>query len=147
MDQLWVGASLSTKQTMTMIIFTMRTDKPEAEIGLYEDSKQLVYQTWTAHRELAETLHGKVKDMLVLQHKDWSDIQGIVVFKGPGSFTGLRIGLSVGNALAQANNMPIVSESGERWINEGIERLLKGENQKIVIPEYGGEVFTTQQKK
>jgi hypothetical protein len=46
-----------------MITLTVRTDKPEAEVGLYKDNEQLAYISWQAHRELAETLHGKIRDL------------------------------------------------------------------------------------
>jgi hypothetical protein len=46
-----------------MIILTIRTDKPEAEIGLYDDEKQIIYETWQAHRQLAETIHLKIKEL------------------------------------------------------------------------------------
>lgn len=102
-----------------MLIFTLRTDNPEAEIGLYDDATQLAYETWTAHRQLAETIHARVKTMLDGQDKDWHDIKSIVVFQGPGSFTGLRIGLTVANALAQGLNVPIVATQNPRWIETG----------------------------
>jgi tRNA threonylcarbamoyladenosine biosynthesis protein TsaB len=130
-----------------MIILTIRTDKPEAEIGLYEDSKKLAYEIWEAHRQLAETLHTKLKALLASQKKDWNDIEGIVCFKGPGSFTGLRIGLTVGNALANSLKVPIVSSLGEAWIAEGQERLGAGEDETTAMPEYGGEIFITQPRK
>ena len=74
-----------------MIILTIRTDNPEAEIGLYENEKQLAYKTWQAHRSLAETIHIKIKELLNEANKSLDDIEGIACFKGPGSFTGLRI--------------------------------------------------------
>jgi hypothetical protein len=43
-----------------MLIITLRTDKPDAEIGLFDSSRQLDYYTWQAHRQLAETLHTKL---------------------------------------------------------------------------------------
>jgi tRNA A37 threonylcarbamoyladenosine modification protein TsaB len=87
-----------------MIILTLRTDKTEAEIGLYDNEKQLAYEIWYAHRELAETIHKKLAEILDKASKELNDIGGVVCFKGPGSFTGLRIGLTVGNALARAGN-------------------------------------------
>lgn len=39
---------------------------------------------------------------------DWHSINGIAVSIGPGSFTGLRIGLSVGKGLAYASGIPLV---------------------------------------
>jgi len=130
-----------------MIILTLRTDKPESEIGLYDNEAKLAHETWEAHRQLAETLHIKIKAMLESCQKDWQDVSGIVVFVGPGSFTGLRIGLSTVNALAYANGIPIVGTSGDGWTVEGLALLKEGKNQKQVIPTYGSEAHITTPKK
>lgn len=130
-----------------MIILTLRTDKPEAEIALIDGDKVLEQKTWLAHRQLAETLHSVIKETLQKQGKEWDEIQGIVVYKGPGSFTGLRIGLSVANALAFGVGASIVGQTGDDWRKEGIKELLAGQNQKQVLPEYGADVHITQQKK
>ena len=130
-----------------MIILTIRTDKPEAELGLYDDQSQVTYQTWQAHRQLAETIHTKIAGLLESQAKSLGDIQGIVVFQGPGSFTGLRIGLTVANATAYAQGIPIVASQGEDWLLAGIARLSAGDNDRIALPEYGAEANITVQKK
>lgn len=129
-----------------MLILTLRTDKPESEIGLYDGDKKITYETWTAHRQLAETLHTKIRELLSGQGKDWSDIEGLVVYRGPGSFTGLRIGISVANALADSYVAPIVGTTGQDWLGDGLERLTRGDNDQRVMPEYGGEIFTTSAK-
>lgn len=102
---------------------------------------------WEANRELAKGLLGYIQNHLNEQGKDWTGISGIVVFKGPGSFTGLRIGLTVLNTLADARQIPIVGETGDHWQRAGLKRLEAGENDKIVLPEYGGEAHITQPKK
>ncbi len=130
-----------------MIILTIRTDKPEAEVGLYQDEKQLGYETWQAHRQLAETIHIKIRDLLRSQSRDWQSIEGLVAFKGPGSFTGLRIGITVANAIAYAQNIPIVATMGDGWIAEGVKNLLSGENDTIAMPEYGAEANTTKPRR
>ena len=129
-----------------MLILTIRTDKPEAEIGLFEEERELKYEQWQAHRELAETIHTKIDELLKAQQKELKGIAGIVVFRGPGSFTGLRIGITVANALADAIGIPIVSETDDEWIAKGIARLRKGENETIALPEYGSEPNITQPK-
>jgi tRNA threonylcarbamoyladenosine biosynthesis protein TsaB len=129
-----------------MLILTLRTDKPEAEIGLFEDETQLEYEFWQAHRELAETIHKKIAALLKSQANQLADVQGIVVFKGPGSFTGLRIGTTVANAFANSLQIPIVAAQGEDWIENGIKQLQKGENETIALPEYGGEPNITSPK-
>lgn len=129
-----------------MIILTIRTDKQEAELGLFDDERQLAYEKWQAHRQLAETLHAKLRQLLESQALTLRQIQGIVVYEGPGSFTGLRIGLSAANALAYSLNIPIVAES-EDWIGHGIKRLLAGETDKVALPEYGQPANITSPKK
>lgn len=130
-----------------MNILTIRTDKPESEIGLYENESQITYEVWEAHRQLAETLHGKIDEVLASQGKSLSDIEGIVCYKGPGSFTGLRIGLSVANALAYSLQVPILGVEGEEeWIDRGIKSLLSGNNDQAVLPEYGAPVHITKPK-
>jgi tRNA threonylcarbamoyladenosine biosynthesis protein TsaB len=130
-----------------MIILTIRTDKPEAEIGLYENEQQLVYEIWQAHRSLAETIHLKLKEMLNKLDKSLENMEGIVCFKGPGSFTGLRIGLTVANALAYAQNIPIVARQDPDWLEQGIKDLVAGKNDKIALPEYGAAAKTTRPRK
>jgi tRNA threonylcarbamoyladenosine biosynthesis protein TsaB len=130
-----------------MIILTLRTDKPEAEVGVYEDSQQMAYVTWEAHRLLAETLHEKIMAALTEKNLSLTSIQGVVLFAGPGSFTGLRIGASVANGLAYSLNVPIISSKGERWLSDGCERLLREEDDQVVLPEYGGEVHVSLPKK
>lgn len=130
------------------MILTIRTDKPEAEIGLFDvDGNKLAYETWTAHRQLAETIHQKVHELLKSQGKDWADLSGVVVFAGPGSFTGLRIGVSVANALGYGLQIPVVASKEENWQSSGFEKLKDLASFKPIEPEYGAPVFTTQPKK
>ena len=130
-----------------MLILTIRTDKPEAELGLFDGGTKLAYSVWPAHRQLAETIHMKIKELLESQGYGLKDLEGIAAFKGPGSFTGLRIGLSVANTLADSLGLPIVSETGKRWVYTACERLVGGENERIILPEYGAEPHITKPRK
>jgi tRNA threonylcarbamoyladenosine biosynthesis protein TsaB len=131
-----------------MIVLTLRTDNPQAEVGLYKNEKQLAYHSWEAHRMLAETLHESIDELLRSADKTLKDVQGIVCYQGPGSFTGLRIGISVANALAYSFNVPIVGVSGDdNWLQKGLQAVLNGKNQQIVIPEYGAPVQITVRRK
>ena len=130
-----------------MLVLTIRTDKPEAEIGVYENKKQLAYETWGAHRQLAETIHTKIEKLLMSRQKDWPNIQGIICFQGPGSFTGLRIGLTVGNTLSYGLQVPIVATIGEDWVQKGLAKLQGGKNDQLVLPEYGSPPHITMPKK
>ncbi len=102
---------------------------------------------WQAGRELARDMLGYLRDRLAEHGKAFADIQGIGVFRGPGSYTGLRIGLTVLNTLASAQRIPIVGATGDGWEAEALRRLAHGEDDKIVLPEYGGEAHITKPKK
>jgi tRNA threonylcarbamoyladenosine biosynthesis protein TsaB len=130
-----------------MLTLTIRTDNPEAEVGLFDNDAKLDYQTWQAHRELSVTLHRKVADMLKNQGKELKDVQGIVCFEGPGSFTGLRIGLTVANALAYGLHIPIVATRDEDWIQVGLNRIKSGDDDRIALPHYGAPVHITAPRK
>ena len=130
-----------------MLILALRTDKAASEIGLYENDKELAYEVWQAHRQLAETIHNKIKTLLNQNGKAWSDIEGILVYRGPGSFTGLRIGLSVANALAASLNIPINGQGGDDWLQAGFKDLQTSKANRLVMPEYGSEVHTTTPRK
>lgn len=130
-----------------MMLVVLRTDKPEAELGLYDGATQLVYVKWLAHRQLAETIHKKIKALLDAHGKELGMIEGVLVFQGPGSFTGLRIGLTVANALAYGLGVPIVGAQDPEWIVRGTQRLLNGETDGQVVPIYGADVHITPQKK
>ena len=102
---------------------------------------------WYAHRQLAETIHQQMRDLLASQNHQLHDLQGLIFFKGPGSFTGLRIGASVANALSDALQIPIVGTQGDDWVSEGVHLLQSEKNHKVVVPEYGAPARTTVQKK
>jgi tRNA threonylcarbamoyladenosine biosynthesis protein TsaB len=129
-----------------MLILTIRTDKPEAEIGLYTGSNQLAYETWEAHRKLAETLHAEIRNLLAGQNKQLNDLKGIACYSGPGSFTGLRIGITTGNALAYALEVPIAATTGSDWQDDAIGLLENGEGDTAALPEYGAPVHITPPK-
>lgn len=130
-----------------MIILTIRTDKPEAEVGLYDNDKKCAYETWHGHRELSATLQRKIDQLLHDHNKSLDGLEGIVVFAGPGSFTGLRIGISVANTLAYSFSVPVIATGGEDWIADGVQSLQAGYSRTIALPEYGSPAHTTQQKK
>lgn len=129
------------------MILTIRTDKPESELGLYGlNGQKLKYEIWQAHRQLSETILTKIEDLMRSQNLTYDDLTVLIFYKGPGSFTGLRIGASVANAIAYAQGINSVAKTGENWIVEGLESLTNGQTENLV-PFYGSDPHITQQKK
>jgi tRNA threonylcarbamoyladenosine biosynthesis protein TsaB len=129
------------------MILAIRTDKPVSELYLCKDTDIIATYEWEAHRQLADTIHTKIEELLGANTLTWNDISGLVVFRGPGSFTGLRIGITVANTIAYAQNVPIIGTEGDTWLQDGLLQLQNATDNKIVLPEYGGSINITTPKK
>ena len=88
---------------------------------------------WQSGRDLAENLHAFIRDKLAENNASWQDLTEITFMSGPGSFTGLRIGAAIVNALASELNIPLYNHHGEKV--------------DIIIPDYGRPANITTQKK
>jgi tRNA threonylcarbamoyladenosine biosynthesis protein TsaB len=115
-------------------------------MSLIDGEHQYDY-TWEANRTLARDMLAYLRDSLAEHGATFDDISGIGVFRGPGSFTGLRIGLTVLNTIATDQNVPIVGSTDDDWRAVCETRLQHGENDQIVLPEYGGDAHVTAPRK
>lgn len=66
------------------------------------DSQEYVREYQSPHQQ---DIIGAINEALKEQNMAWSDISEIEVNPGPGSFTGIRVGIAVANALAFANRI------------------------------------------
>jgi len=129
------------------MILLLDTSTPICRFALFNEEQFVIDDQWEVGRGLAEGLLGYIVQRLETIGKSWSDISGIGVYKGPGSFTGLRIGLAVLNTLADDRRVPIVGETGDGWRDTAIRRLVSGENEQVILPLYGREANITKPRK
>ncbi len=59
----------------------------------------------------SQTLFPHIQSLLDRHHLTWQDLGGIAVTSGPGSFTGVRVGLTAAKGLAEATNTKVVAVS------------------------------------
>jgi tRNA threonylcarbamoyladenosine biosynthesis protein TsaB len=69
------------------------------------DQKELAGRSYSA------TLVAAVGELLVAHSARLRDLRSIVVVKGPGSFTGVRVGLSAVKGLAEGSGVPVLAVS------------------------------------
>ena len=75
-----------------------------------EDLKILATAT-LAVRTYSARLIPEIAGLLASQSATMADVEAIVVVNGPGSFTGIRIGLSTAKGLAEAAGTPLIAVS------------------------------------
>lgn len=123
----------------------IRSDKPEAEIYLLSaDGAIQAQHCWSAGRTLARDLPGAIDELV---GGDYGRLWGVIAFQGSGSFTGLRIGITVANAIAYGRTLPIVGTAGDSWLAKGAQSLAAGHSDRIVLPVYGAPPHITPAQK
>jgi tRNA threonylcarbamoyladenosine biosynthesis protein TsaB len=99
------------------MILAIRTDSPLAELYLVGSTGQILGQhEFQADRKLASMLNREV-DRFLSSEGGFAALEGVAYFSGSGSFTGLRIGASVANALGYSLGIPVGKVSGKDWID------------------------------
>ncbi|MEK7447683.1 MAG: tRNA (adenosine(37)-N6)-threonylcarbamoyltransferase complex dimerization subunit type 1 TsaB [Patescibacteria group bacterium] len=83
----------------TLVIDT--SDKT-ARFGLFKDDNLTDKLEWKAHKELSKTFYLKLDELLGRNKLKYNDLDSIIVVCGPGSFTGLRIGIVIVNTFSYA---------------------------------------------
>lgn len=132
------------------MILAIKTAGPTTELQLLAPdqtapapSETPATLVWESGRELAGRLLARLTDFLGAHDAGLTDLTGIVIFSGPGSFTSLRIGHSVANALADSLNLPVAAAGGENWIAEACHELSTQPSGRPVLPDYGSEAHIT----
>ena len=129
------------------MILAIRTDKPEAELYLFNSQGIKIDEIiWMAHRQLSETIHKQIDVLLERNNGSLASLESILFYEGPGSYTGLRIGASVVNALAQSLDLTVSQSGSQEWLQESLAKLSKGAA-RTVVPVYGAPALTTEPRK
>lgn len=128
------------------MILGIKTADLVAELVLF-DGFFKAHDMWQTDRDMATGLLSRIESLLEKNHLTWVQLSGVVAYKGPGSFTSLRIGLTTANSIAFSLDLPIVGMTGDEWLADGVTRLKSGENDVSVLPEYGAEPRITSPRK
>lgn len=94
-----------------MIVLSMDSSSLVTTVALLRDEHILGEITINFKREHSVILMEKVEELLNDCEVDISEVDGFIVSKGPGSFTGLRIGMATVKGLSIGSNKPYVSIS------------------------------------
>lgn len=94
-----------------MIVLSMDSSSLVTTVALLKDEHLLGEFTLNFKREHSVILMEKIEMLLNDCNIDISEVDGFVLSKGPGSFTGLRIGMATVKGLSMGSNKPYLSIS------------------------------------
>ncbi len=95
-----------------MILFLDTTDKLKVKVGLKKDN-QMIMEMSEDNEYGSQVLLPLIEKLLDKNNLEKKDLSGIEVNTGPGSFTGIRVGVSVANALGFSLGIPVNGEKIE----------------------------------
>ena len=94
------------------IILTLDTSTKNCSVALFENEKFLALKEYYSDDySHAEQLTLFVEDVIKSANLTLKEIEAIAISKGPGSYTGLRIGTSTAKGLCYALDIPLISIS------------------------------------
>ena len=93
------------------LILHIETATDICSVALSEGTRQLSLVESGQERSHATLLNSFIRQSVEKAGKKLKDLEAVAVSKGPGSYTGLRIGVSTAKGLAYALEIPLLSTS------------------------------------
>jgi tRNA threonylcarbamoyl adenosine modification protein YeaZ len=91
-----------------VLVLGIETSSPIGSVALVEDGRLLAEASHDTPNSHGERLLGLIEELFVRTGRERRDLDRIAVGRGPGAFTGLRIGLSLAQGIAQGLSIPAV---------------------------------------
>jgi tRNA threonylcarbamoyladenosine biosynthesis protein TsaB len=112
------------------LILNIETTTTNCSVSLSKEGETLVLkEDYSTNYSHAESLHVFIDNVVKSAKIKLSEIDAIAVSKGPGSYTGLRIGVSAAKGLCFALDIPLISVS----TLESLSQQVKIDN-GIIVP-------------
>ena len=111
-----------------MLMLSLETSAKAVSVCLTRDGERLAESFQRTALTHSATLLPMVRDLLRNAGVDKKELDAVAVAQGPGSFTGIRIGVSTAKGLCWGLDVPAVGVStleSMAWLSEGVgEELL-----------------------
>lgn len=91
------------------IILQIETSTTNCSVAISKKGGTIAVKEISDGYSHAENLHVFIKDILAESKLKYSDLNAIAVSKGPGSYTGLRIGVSTAKGLCFSLDLPLIA--------------------------------------
>ena len=102
--------------------------------GVYEDGKELGYELSLEKKTHSETFMPLVMRVCEKSGLKIADMDALAVTTGPGSFTGIRIGLSAVKGMALAAGLNVIPVSSLKALAMSVENVASDPYDTIIVP-------------
>jgi tRNA threonylcarbamoyladenosine biosynthesis protein TsaB len=88
---------------------TLSTSTAQGSLVLSREGEAVQGRTWLKEKSHSEKVTLELQDLFKTAKLEFKDLNLLICTQGPGSFTGIRVGLSVVKTLAYAYKLPIIA--------------------------------------
>jgi len=105
------------------MILNIDTAVQSASICLSEKDKALDLMLNPSQKDQAAWIQPAIKEMMKRRGIELKDLDAVAVSSGPGSYTGLRVGLATAKGLCYALNLPLITVNTLAMMAEAVENV------------------------
>ncbi len=124
------------------ILLNIETSSKNCSVSVSQDGKlKSIVEIYSEHYSHSENLHNFISEALKKIKLNPNDLDAIAVGKGPGSYTGLRIGVAAAKGLCFALNIPLIGLNSLQILSQ----KYKAKPDEILFPMFDArrmEVYT-----
>jgi len=127
------------------LILNIDTSSEIASICLSKEENVLQLSLNNDQKDHASWLHGSIEKLFDESGFEMKELQAIAVTIGPGSYTGLRVGLAAAKGLCYALSIPLITENTLRIMASSVLDQITSLSQPVICPMIDArrmEVFT-----
>ncbi len=116
------------------LILLLETATSSCSVALTENGKIIAVKEANEQNIHASHITLFIEDLMIRTGKNYSDLNAIAVSKGPGSYTGLRIGVSTAKGLCYALDIPLLGINTIEAMAFGLLSKNDIQNSDLLIP-------------
>ena len=105
------NSKLETQNIKMSLILNIDTATQTASICLAKNGETLALMHNQDQQDHAAWLHTAIEQMMKDANYKMQDLNGLAVSAGPGSYTGLRVGMAAAKGFCYALNIPLITEN------------------------------------
>jgi tRNA threonylcarbamoyladenosine biosynthesis protein TsaB len=100
----------------------INTALEQAYVAISDGRKTIAFRESLNQKEHASFLHPAINEIMNAVDAQMNDLVAVSVVNGPGSYTGLRVGLSAAKGICFALQIPLISLSTLEWLAKPFEQ-------------------------
>jgi tRNA threonylcarbamoyladenosine biosynthesis protein TsaB len=121
------------------VILALDTSTQQSSVALLDEKVVRSEWSWQSGGSASGQLHRVIAESMDLTAVSMDSLRGVVVARGPGSFSGVRVAISVAKGLAMGLGIPLVGISTLDVI--GLQASAISDDVWAVLPAGRGQVY------